>query len=106
MLLEPHTNVKMPMVRKPVHMIKPRVVTLQKSSHNSLEKKCFPLKTSSSYTNQKRDSNDSNSASYQRQLILGKSLTCSKNSQHTAVSWTFYQYAQDDLTSGQWPRCS
>lgn len=38
MLLEPHANVKMSMVRKPVHMIKPRVVTLQKSSHDSLEK--------------------------------------------------------------------
>ena len=86
MLLEPHTNVKMPMVRKPIYMIKPRVVTLQKSSHDSLEKKSCPLKTSSSYANQKRDSNDSNSASYQRQLFLGKSLTCSKNCQHIAVS--------------------
>ena len=38
-ILEPHSNVKMPMVRKPVHMIKPRVVTLQKSLHNSLERR-------------------------------------------------------------------
>ena len=38
-ILEPNANVKAPMVRKPVHMIKPRVVTLQKSLHNSLEKR-------------------------------------------------------------------
>ena len=77
------------MVRKQVHMIKPRVVTLQKSLYDSLEKKCCPLKTSSNCTNQKRDSNDSKSASYQLQPNFGKSI--SKNFQRTIVSWKFYQ---------------
>ena len=34
------------MVRKPVHMIKPRVVTLQKPLHNSLEKRQHDLSRS------------------------------------------------------------
>ena len=45
-LLEPHVNVKNPMVRKPVHMMKPRVVTLQKSLPNSLEKRQHDLSKS------------------------------------------------------------
>ena len=47
MILDPHVNVKNPMVRKPVHMMKPpRVVTLQKSQHNSLEKRQHDLSRS------------------------------------------------------------
>ena len=45
-ILDPHVNVKNPMVRKPVHMMKPRVVTLQKSLHNSLEKRQHDLSRS------------------------------------------------------------
>ena len=48
MILEPHTNVKTPMVKKPVHMIKPRVVTLQKSLHSSLERRQGLMETNSS----------------------------------------------------------
>ena len=55
MILEPHSDVKMPMVRKPVHRIKPRVVTLQNSLRNSLERKRNLLEMNSHYTNQKRD---------------------------------------------------
>lgn len=47
-ILEPHSNVKAPMVRKPIHMIKPRVVTLQTSLHNSLEKRRQVLTASGS----------------------------------------------------------
>ena len=46
-ILEPDSNVKAPMVRKPVYMIKPRVVTLQSSLRNSLEKRKGSMDTSS-----------------------------------------------------------
>ena len=47
-LLDPRENVKNPMVRKPVHMMKPRVVTLQKSLRNTLEKRQHDLSRSGS----------------------------------------------------------
>ncbi len=54
-ILEPHSNVKNPMVRKPVHMIKPRVVTLQKSLRNSLEKRRQELSRSDTSTSPSKD---------------------------------------------------
>ena len=46
-LLDPRENVKNPMVRKPVHMMKPRVVTLQKSLRTvTLEKRQHDLSRS------------------------------------------------------------
>lgn len=68
------------MVRKPVHMRKPRVVTLQKSLHNSLEKRQLDL--SRSGTNKSPSKSVSGSLlSYDGQLhgmnsVSGQLLTC------------------------------
>ena len=73
MIIEPHSNVKAPMVRKPVRMIKPRVVTLKKSLHDSLERRQQGLKVSSSGVNFTKNNTGSIPFTQYERNLIGKS---------------------------------
>lgn len=74
-ILEPDSNAKAPMVRKPVHMIKPRVITLQSLLHNSLERRKQGSVDTSSHASLTKSKMDSAPLT-QGERTFGSQSTC------------------------------